>query len=104
MMNPYTCLKNIDSIINGYKSSKIYKFIHLPVQSGDNLILEKMNRKYKVEDFQKIIDKFRFNFPEITISTDVIVGFPTESEVSIFFPSGLKTILEAFPNGIVLSS
>ena len=44
MMNPYTCLKNINSIVNGFKSSKIYKFLHLPVQSGDNVILEKMNR------------------------------------------------------------
>jgi MiaB-like tRNA modifying enzyme len=80
MMNPYTCLKNINSIINGYKSSKIYKFIHLPVQSGDNIILEKMNRKYNVEDFLMIIDKFRSSYPDITVSTDVIVGFPTETD------------------------
>ncbi len=80
MMNPYTCLKNINSIINGYKSSKIYKFLHLPVQSGDNVILEKMNRKYFVDDFLKIIKKFRETYPDITISTDVIVGFPTETD------------------------
>lgn len=79
MMNPYTCLKNINSIINGFKSSKIYKFLHLPVQSGDNVILEKMNRKYFVEDFLKIIKKFRKTYPDITISTDIIVGFPTET-------------------------
>ncbi len=80
MMNPYTCLKNIDSIINGYKSLKIYKFLHLPVQSGDNVILKKMNRKYFVDDFLKIIKKFRQSYPDITISTDVIVGFPTETD------------------------
>jgi MiaB-like tRNA modifying enzyme len=80
MMNPYTCLRNIDSIINGYKSSKIYKFLHIPVQSGDNIILKKMNRKYSVEDFLKIIDKFRSYYPDITVSTDVIVGFPTETD------------------------
>jgi len=80
MMNPYTCLKNINSIINGFKIPKIYKFLHLPVQSGDNVILGKMNRKYNVEDFLKIIKKFRRNFPDITISTDVIVGFPTEAD------------------------
>ena len=79
MMNPYNCLKNINSIVNGFKSSKIYKFLHLPVQSGDNVILEKMNRKYYVEDFLKIIKKFRKNYPDITISTDIIVGFPTET-------------------------
>jgi MiaB-like tRNA modifying enzyme len=80
MMNPHTCQNNIDSIINGYRSSKIYKFAHLPVQSGDDLILKKMNRKYNVDDFLNIIEKFRKHFPEITISTDVIVGFPTETE------------------------
>jgi MiaB-like tRNA modifying enzyme len=80
MMNPYTCLRNIDSIINGYKSPKIYKFIHIPVQSGNNNILKKMNRKYNVEDFLEIIDKFRSYYPDITVSTDVIVGFPTETD------------------------
>ena len=80
MMNPYTALKNIDSIIKGFENPKIYKFLHLPVQSGDNDILKKMNRKYTVDDFLKIIKKFRDKYPNITISTDVIVGFPAETE------------------------
>ena len=80
MMNPYTALKNIDSIIKGFENPKIYKFLHLPVQSGDNDILKKMNRKYTVDDFLKIIKKFRKKYPNITISTDVIVGFPTETD------------------------
>jgi tRNA A37 methylthiotransferase MiaB len=53
--------------------------LHLPVQSGDNIILEKMNRKYSVDDFLKIVKKFRLAYPDITISTDIIVGFPTET-------------------------
>jgi len=80
MMNPYTCLKNIDSIIKGYNGSKIYKFLHLPVQSGDNDILKKMNRKYNVDDFIDIINKFKDKYKDITISTDIIVGFPTETD------------------------
>ena len=80
MMNPYTALKNIDSIIKGFEDSKIYKFLHLPVQSGDNNILKKMNRKYTKDDFLKIIKKFRDNYPYVTISTDIIVGFPTETD------------------------
>lgn len=80
MMNPYTTLKNLDSIIQGYNDSKIYKFLHIPVQSGDNDILKKMNRKYTVDDFLKIIKKFRDKYPDITISTDIIVGFPTETD------------------------
>ena len=80
MMNPYTCLKNIDSIIEGFNDSKIYKFLHLPVQSGDDDILKKMNRKYNVNDFIDIINKFRERYNDITISTDIIVGFPTETD------------------------
>jgi len=80
MMNPYTCFSNLESIIEGYKNSKIYKFLHLPVQSGDQEILKKMNRKYSVEDFKKIIKEFKTKYPDITISTDVIVGFPNESD------------------------
>ena len=63
MMNPYTALKNIDSIIKGFENPKIYKFLHLPVQSGDNNILKNMNRKYTKDDFLKIIKKFRDNYP-----------------------------------------
>jgi len=80
MMNPYTCAKNIDSIIEGFNDPKIYKFLHLPVQSGNNDILEKMNRKYKVNDFIKIINKFKKTYKDITISTDIIVGFPGEKD------------------------
>ena len=80
MMNPYTCAKNIDSIIEGFNDNKIYKFLHLPVQSGDDDILEKMNRKYKVKDFINIVNRFRKRYNEITISTDIIVGFPTETD------------------------
>jgi len=80
MMNPYICSKNFESILIAYDNSKIYKFLHLPVQSGDNKILKKMNRNYLVEDFVDIVNKFREKFPDITLSTDVIVGFPTETE------------------------
>ena len=80
MMNPFTCLKNLDSIIKGFENPKIYRFLHLPVQSGDNDILKKMNRKYTVDDFLKMIKRFRDKYPDITISTDIIVGFPTETD------------------------
>ena len=80
MMNPFTAMKNFDSIIKGYDDFKVYKFLHLPVQSGDNDILTKMNRRYSVEDFLGIIGRFRAKYPNITLSTDIIVGFPTETD------------------------
>jgi len=80
MMNPYTTLKNLDNIINGFDNDKIYKFLHLPVQSGDNEILKLMNRKYDVNDFFNIINRFKDTFPGLSISTDIIAGFPSETQ------------------------
>jgi threonylcarbamoyladenosine tRNA methylthiotransferase CDKAL1 len=80
MMNPTTVQKNLDSILTSYQHYKIYKFLHLPVQSGDNEILKKMNRGYTVQDFILLVERFRKKIPTLTLSTDVIIGFPTETE------------------------
>ena len=80
MMNPFTAMNNSESIIQGFDDSKVYKFLHLPVQSGDNEILKNMNRKYTVEDFIAVVKEFRDKYPNITLSTDVIVGFPGETD------------------------
>lgn len=96
MMNPYTAQKNIDSILSAYIHQKIYKFLHLPVQSGDNNILKQMSRKYQVEDFEKIVSTFRKKYPNITLSTDIIVGFPGESEKQ--FERSVKLIKKVKPD------
>jgi len=62
------------------KYENITKFIHLPVQSGSNKILNKMNRGYTVQDYKNIVKFARGLIPEITITTDVIVGFPGETD------------------------
>jgi len=69
-----------DELIKAIASlDKVTKYLHLPVQSGDNQILKVMNRKYTVEHYKKLIDKVREAVPEIMISTDIIVGFPGET-------------------------
>jgi tRNA-2-methylthio-N6-dimethylallyladenosine synthase len=61
------------------KFDKITKYVHLPVQSGDNEILRKMNRNYTVKHYLGLIGKIRKAVPEAAISTDIIVGFPGET-------------------------
>lgn len=80
MMNPENVMPIIPEIIEAYKNKRIYKFLHLPVQSGNEKILKKMGRKYTIDDFFRAVKAFRSTFPDITISTDIIVGFPGESE------------------------
>jgi len=67
----------IDVIAN---SKKIAKYLHLPVQSGDNEILKKMNRPYTIEQYKNLVKKIRQKIPNINLSTDVIVGFPGETK------------------------
>jgi len=62
------------------QSNKISKEIHLPVQSADNQILKKMNRGYTIGHYKKLIKKIRRVIPQAQISTDIIVGFPSETE------------------------
>ena len=62
------------------ESEKIAKFLNLPVQSGDNEILKKMNRPYTVEQYKDLVKKIREKIPNINLSTDVIVGFPEETK------------------------
>ena len=61
------------------KYDNIMPFIHLPVQSGDNDILKIMNRHYTVEEYKKLYDKIKEAKPDVSFSTDIIVGFPNES-------------------------
>ncbi len=80
MMNPSTVIEIIDDVIESFKSPHIFKFLHIPIQSGSDRVLQHMNRKHTSEEFKYIIDTFRNNFPGMVISTDFIVGYPTETE------------------------
>ncbi len=78
MMNPQWLDKIIDDLIEVYRHPKLYKFLHIPVQSGDNKVLKIMKRGYTVEEFEQYILEFRRKVPDITIATDIIVGHPGE--------------------------
>jgi threonylcarbamoyladenosine tRNA methylthiotransferase CDKAL1 len=59
---------------------RVYKFLHVPVQSGSNKVLDKMNREYTVEEFSEVCDFLKEKVPNMIIATDIICGFPTETE------------------------
>jgi MiaB-like tRNA modifying enzyme len=80
MMNPRNVKRILPELLDAYESEKIYKFLHIPVQSGSDKILRLMKRGYTVEEFVQIVEAFRERFPQIQIWTDIIVGFPEESE------------------------
>ena len=62
------------------ESKKICKHLHLPIQSGSTSLLKKMNRKYTKEDYLLLVEKLRSAIPDIGLTTDIIVGFPGETE------------------------
>lgn len=79
MMTPNFAKSMMTDLIRACKNPKVFKFLHLPVQSGDNAILKRMRRGYTAEDFREIVATFRAEFPMITLATDVICGFPGET-------------------------
>jgi len=96
MLNPKFAKKILDPLISAFSSEKVYKFLHLPVQSGDNNVLKQMKRDYTAEEFSEIVRRFRSPYPDMTLSTDIIVGYPAESEEA--FERTLNLIKEIEPD------
>jgi len=80
MMTPNLALGMLPELVQSFQNDHVFKFVHLPVQSGDDHVLKRMNRLYTVEEFELIADSLRGTIPGITLATDVICGFPGESE------------------------
>src|SRR3989344_3387308 len=80
MANPQWVKKFQKELIAAYKNEKVFKFLHIPVQAGSNSVLKEMRRRYSIEDLKKIVEVFRKNIIDLTISTDIICGFPSETE------------------------
>lgn len=101
MMTPNMALKILDKLVEAYKDKKVFKFLHIPVQSGDNEVLIRMRRFYTVEDFKQIVNVFRESFPKMTIATDVICGFPGETRDA--FEKTLRLLEEVEPDIVNVS-
>ena len=79
MMNPNSLIPILDDLLEVMKDPRVYRFLHIPVQSGSNPILKRMNRYYTAWEFFCLVRKIRSVYPELSISTDLITGFPGET-------------------------
>ena len=102
MMNPMYLPEMQDRLVDVFKENeKMFKFLHIPVESGSDRVLRKMKRGHTAKTFLNAVHAFRKSIPEMTISTDIIVGFPSETEAD--FAKTLDLITETEPD-IVNSS
>jgi len=101
MMTPNMVIDIADDLVAVFKNEKVFKFLHLPVQSGDDGVLKRMRRCYTVQEFNEIVNVFRTAFSEVTLATDVICGFPGETQEA--FESTLRLIKEVKPDIVNIS-
>ena len=101
MMTPNLVTEMQTRLITAFENPKIFKFLHLPVQSGDDTVLQYMRRFYTATEFKGIVETFRNEFPQLTLATDVIVGFPSETEEA--FENTLKLLESVKPDVVNVS-
>lgn len=101
MMNPDQASELMPDLAGVIKNKKIFNFLHIPVQSGSDNVLKAMNRKYTVKEFKQLVSDLKRFVPDITISTDIICGFPTESEND--FKKSIKLIKWLKPDVLNIS-
>ncbi len=80
MMNPDSLDPVLDDLMDLMADGRIYRFIHIPVQSGSDRVLEMMKRRYTVDGFKDLVGRLRSRYPDISIATDMIAGFPGETD------------------------
>jgi MiaB-like tRNA modifying enzyme len=80
MMTPNSALPIVDDLVDAFRGEKVFRFLHAPVQAGSDEVLARMRRKYNVTDFKDLVTRFRDGVPGLGVSTDIICGFPGESE------------------------
>ena len=79
MGNPRHVLGYQEALLDCFTDERIYKFIHIPVQSGSENVLKAMNRRHTAQDYITLANEFNKRFSKFTLSTDLIVGYPGES-------------------------
>ena len=95
MGNPRHVLGYQEALLDCFTDDRIYKFIHIPVQSGSENVLKAMNRRHTARDYATLAHAFTERFSKFTLSTDLIVGYPGETDAD--FNDTLKLLKETRP-------
>jgi len=101
MMNPMFMPRIRDNLLKSFENAKVFRFLHIPVQSGSNVVLNDMKRGHTVETFKNVVNKFRTKFGSFTISTDIIIGYPTETQEN--FEETIELLKETTPDVVNIS-
>jgi threonylcarbamoyladenosine tRNA methylthiotransferase CDKAL1 len=102
MMTPNRAAPFFDDLLAVLDGDRrFYRFLHLPLQSGDDTVLRLMGREYRSSDFMSLVDKARRRMPTLNVTTDIIVGFPFENTEA--FQNTMLLIEEALPNKVNIS-
>lgn len=89
MTNPPYILEHLEEMAKILNHPRVYAFLHVPVQSASDSVLMDMKREYCVDDFRKVVDFLKERVPGVTIATDIICGFPGETEEDFLETLGL---------------
>ncbi len=79
-MNPASAINVMDDLISAMSHPKVYKYLHINLQSASNEVLKSMARDYTKEEFAMLVNELRKSYPNATLETDIMVGYPTEDE------------------------
>jgi len=101
MFNPNLIVDKLDAFLEAMDSPRFFEFFHIPLQSGSDEVLRSMNRRYTVQEWKNVVLKILSRFPKATIATDIIVGFPGESDDD--FQRTLDVLDEIKPSVINIS-
>lgn len=101
MMNPQYVPEMLDRLVPAFEHERMFRFVHMPVQSGSNSVLRRMKRGHTAQVFADTAKALRDRMPDFTISTDIIVGFPGEGEDD--FQQTLDLIREVEPDVVNIS-
>ncbi len=102
MMNPAQAKKFFPELLSCFEDERLFRFLHLPVQSGSDRVLKKMNRGYSVAEFKKMVREARDFDSDFSIATDIIAGFPSESSAD--FEKSVSLLMETMPDVVNISA